>query len=130
MLLSRCADDLRFFALFDGLTGDQLSELVEGGDEVRIEPGVELFHEGEHADYWSVLVKWSSTSCAASAARTPWSAWWTCRAPLGGRVPCPGTNTASTSPPPGERPPAVLRAPAEVLRDRLNAWFPLWKPPN
>ena len=50
------ADELRAFSIFDGLTGDQLAELVAGGTEVRIEPGVELFREGEHADYWWVLL--------------------------------------------------------------------------
>ena len=29
---------------------------MEAGDEVAVEPGVELFHEGEHADHWWVLV--------------------------------------------------------------------------
>ena len=49
-------DDLRALSLFDGLTDDQLAELVDGGTEVRIEPGVDLFREGEHADFWWVLV--------------------------------------------------------------------------
>jgi len=38
------ADELRPLSLFDGLTDDQLAELAGGGTEVRIEPGVELFH--------------------------------------------------------------------------------------
>ena len=50
------ADELRSFSIFDGLTDDQLAELVDGGTEVRVEPGVELFREGEHADFWWVLV--------------------------------------------------------------------------
>jgi signal transduction histidine kinase len=49
-------DDLRPPSFFDGLTDEQLAELLEGGTEVRIEPGVELFREGEHADFWWVLV--------------------------------------------------------------------------
>ena len=39
-------DELRPLSLFDGLSDDQLAELVEGGTEVPVEPGVELFHEG------------------------------------------------------------------------------------
>ena len=39
-------DDLRPLPIFDGLTDDQLAELVEAGTEVRIEPVVELFREG------------------------------------------------------------------------------------
>ena len=50
------AGELRSFSIFDGLTDDQLAELVDGGTEVRVEPGVELFREGEHADFWWVLV--------------------------------------------------------------------------
>ncbi|HYP46883.1 MAG TPA: ATP-binding protein [Propionibacteriaceae bacterium] len=50
------ADDLRPISLFDGLSNDQLRELAEAGTEVPLEPGLELFHEGEHADYWWLLV--------------------------------------------------------------------------
>ncbi len=49
-------EELRSLSLFNGLTDEQLTELVEGGTEVPIEPGVELFHEGEHADYWWVII--------------------------------------------------------------------------
>ena len=50
-------DQLRALPLFAGLTEDQLADLVSGGAEVRIEPGEELFLEGEHADHWWVLVE-------------------------------------------------------------------------
>ena len=49
-------DGLRAISLFGGMADDQLAELAEGGTEVRIEPGVELFHEGEQADFWWVLI--------------------------------------------------------------------------
>src|SRR5258707_1063601 len=49
-------DDLRGLGLLAGLSDSQLTELLESGSEVRIEPGVKLFTEGEHADYWWVLV--------------------------------------------------------------------------
>ena len=48
--------DLRSLTIFDGLTDDQLNDLIAGGSEVPIEPGVELFHEGEYADFWWVLI--------------------------------------------------------------------------
>jgi signal transduction histidine kinase len=49
-------DDLRSISLFDGLSDAQLNELLAAGTEVSVEPGVQLFGEGEHADYWWVLV--------------------------------------------------------------------------
>jgi hypothetical protein len=42
-------DDIRSLSLFDGLTDEQLAELIDAGTEVRVEPGVDLFHEGERA---------------------------------------------------------------------------------
>src|SRR5690348_1996016 len=50
------ASELRAVSLFDGLSDDQLTELLDGSDDVPIQPGVELFHEGEPADFWWVLV--------------------------------------------------------------------------
>jgi signal transduction histidine kinase len=49
-------DDLRPLSIFDGLSDAQLEQLIAGSDDVRIEPGVELFHEGDHADAWWVLL--------------------------------------------------------------------------
>ena len=48
--------ELRGLALFDGLTDDQLGELLAGSAQVPVEPGVVLFREGEHADFFWVLV--------------------------------------------------------------------------
>ena len=42
---------LRSLALFDGLTDAQLGELAAASTAVRIVAGVELFREGEHADF-------------------------------------------------------------------------------
>jgi len=49
-------DELRSLDLLDGLTDQQLSELLAGGSEVGLRPGLELFREGEHADFWWVLL--------------------------------------------------------------------------
>jgi signal transduction histidine kinase len=117
-------DDLRPLNLFDGLTDDQLTELIEAGTEVHIEPGVELFHQGEHADFWWVLVDGAidlmrhvgreDTVVGKMDAPGRWAggfrAWdehgvylATGRGVVAGRV---------------------LRVSAEVLRDRSDAWFP------
>ena len=66
------------------------------------------------------------SSCPGTwAARTSWSVAWTCRA--GGPAACTrGTRRAATWPPAAaSSPAALLRVPAEVLRDRMSAWFPL-----
>jgi len=49
-------EELRGLSLFNGLTDEQLADLIAAGDEVQIEPGVELFREGDHADHWYVLL--------------------------------------------------------------------------
>src|SRR5215475_15996869 len=49
-------DELRSLSVLEGLTDDQLAQLVRGGTEIRAEPGTELFREGEHADFWWVLL--------------------------------------------------------------------------
>ena len=49
-------DDLRGVFLFEGLSDEQLGELIAAGDEVRFEPGDVLFREGEAADFWWVLL--------------------------------------------------------------------------
>jgi signal transduction histidine kinase len=119
------AGELRSLSLFDGLTDGQLGELLEGSTEVRVEPGVELFREGEPADFWWVLVdgaidlvrRTGREDTAVGKMDVPgrWAggfrAWdehgvylATGRGATGGRV---------------------LRVPADVLRDRLSVWFPL-----
>jgi signal transduction histidine kinase len=50
-------EDLRSLPLFGDLSDDQLTQLVAAGAVVRIEPGVELFHEGEPADSWWAIVE-------------------------------------------------------------------------
>src|ERR1700759_2566499 len=57
-----------------------------------------------------------------SAARRPWSRGWMSLA-AGVADSVPGTIRASTSPPAARTPGRVLRVPAEVLRERMAAWF-------
>jgi hypothetical protein len=49
-------DELRSIDLFGGLTDQQLSEPVAGSSEIAVRPGLELFREGKHADWWWVLL--------------------------------------------------------------------------
>jgi signal transduction histidine kinase len=118
-------DDLRSLGLFDGLTDDQLAELAEGGTEVRFEPGLVLFRQGEQADYWWVLVEGAidllrRVGTEETVVRTmDVPGWW-----AGGfrAFDEHGVYLATGRGASGGR---IFRLPAKVLRDRLTAWFPL-----
>ena len=116
--------ELRALGLFDGLADDQLAELVEGSTEVRVEPGVELFREGEYADFWWVLLD-GTIDLVRHIGRED---------TVVGKMDVPGrwaggfrawdehgvylaTGRGATA---GR----VLRVAAEVLHQRFNAWFP------
>ncbi len=117
-------DELRPLGLFDGLADDQLAELAEGSSEVRVEPGVDLFREGEHADFWWLLID-GAIDLVRHIGRED---------VVVGKMDVPGrwaggfrawdehgTYLATGRGAAGGR---VLRVPAEVLRERFNAWFP------
>ncbi|MGB9375923.1 MAG: ATP-binding protein [Mycobacteriales bacterium] len=117
-------DDLRPFGLFDGLTDGQLGELVQAGTEVRIEPGTDLFREGEHADFWWVLVE-GAIDLIRFVGREDI---------VVGRMDVPGRwaggfrawdeHGVYLATGRGALAGRVLRVPAEVLRERSSAWFP------
>jgi hypothetical protein len=110
--------ELRALSIFDGLADEQLGELIAGGTEVAIVPGLELFREGAPADFWWVLVDGSidllrhvgreETMVARMDEPGRWAggfrAWDEA-----------GTYLATGR---GARPGRVLRVPAAVLRDR------------
>jgi signal transduction histidine kinase len=116
--------DLRPLGLFDGLNDDQLDDLARSGDEVRIEPGIELFHEGDHADSWWVLVD-GVIDLRRHMGRED---------TVVGRMDVPGRwaggfrawdeHGVYLATGRGVSDGRVLRVPAEVLRDRSSAWFP------
>ncbi len=117
--------ELRPLSLFDGLTDEQLAELVAGSAEVRIQPGLELFREGEHADFWWVLLDGvidlmrrigpEETVVAKMDVPGRWAGGFRAWDDQGVYL---ATGRAATA---GR----VLRVPAGVLRDRFNAWLPL-----
>jgi signal transduction histidine kinase len=118
------ADELRPLPIFDGLADEQLAELVAGGTEVRVEPGVELFREGEHADFWWLLVDGAidlvrhvgreDTVVARMDVPGRWAGGFRAWDEHGVYL---ATGRGATA---GR----VLRVPAEVLRERSDAWFP------
>jgi signal transduction histidine kinase len=118
------ADELRSLSIFDGLTDDQLTDLIKGGTEVPIEPGVDLFHEGDHADFWWVLIEGAIDLIRhvgrenIVVARMDVPGRW-----AGGFRAWDehGTYLATGR---GASIGRVLRVPAEVLRDWSNGLFP------
>jgi signal transduction histidine kinase len=119
------AGELRSLSLFDGLTDDQLGELIEGSTEVRVEPGAVLFCEGEHADFWWVLLDGSidllrhigREDIVVRKMDVPgrWAGGFRAWDEAGVYL---ATGRGATD---GR----VLRVPAQVLRDQVSAWFPL-----
>ncbi|WP_327636160.1 ATP-binding protein [Kribbella sp. NBC_00482] len=119
------AAELHDIPLFAGLTDAQLDELVDGSTEVSIERGVDLFHEGEPADFWWVLVD-GAISLHRKIGRED---------TVLGKMDVPGRwaggfrawdehglYLASGR---GLAEGRVLRVPADVLRERIDDWFPL-----
>jgi signal transduction histidine kinase len=116
--------ELRALSLFDGLTGDQIGDLVAGSTEVRIEPGVELFREGEHADSWWVLLD-GAIDLVRHIGRED---------TVVGKMDVPGRwaggfrawdeHGVYLATGRGAADGRVLRVPAEVLHQWFSAWFP------
>jgi signal transduction histidine kinase len=118
-------EDLRALALFDGLSNDQLLELTAIGDELRFSPGEELFREAQPAEYWWVLLEGTirlvrrvgheETVLGVMDSPGQWAggfqAW-----DAHGVYLATGRGAARGR---------VLRVPADLLRDRAIAWFPL-----
>ena len=117
-------EDLRAIALLDGLSDDQLLELKTGGEELRFNPGEELFREAQPAGHWWVLLEGAISlvrqvgheEIVLRVMDSPgqWAggfrAW-----------DAHGVYLATGR---GAKRGRVLRVPAELLRDRANAWFP------
>jgi len=116
--------DLHGLGIFDGLSDDQLAELVAAGAEVRVEPGVELFHEGERADFWWVLVD-GALDLIRHVGRED---------VVVGRMDTPGRwaggfrawdeHGVYLATARGLSDGRMLRVPAKALREVSDAWFP------
>ena len=116
--------DLRPIPLFDGLTDEQLGELLAAGEEAPFERGDELFREGEHADSWWVLVD-GTLELVRHVGREDL---------VVGRMAVPGVwsggfrawddNGVYLATGRGETPGRMLRVPAQKLRECLDSWFP------
>jgi signal transduction histidine kinase len=118
------ADELRAVSLFDGLADSQLAELTAGGTEVLIEPGTDLFLEGEPADFWWMLVDGAIDLLRHIGAEGI----------VVGRMDAPGRwaggfrawdeHGVYLATGRGAAAGRVLRVPAAVLHEKISTWFP------
>jgi signal transduction histidine kinase len=117
-------DDLRGIFLFEGLSDEQLLELAAVGDEVHFDSGDVLFHEGEAADFWWVLVEgrvellrrsqWEESVAGVMDRPGVWAGGFRAWSDQAGYL---ATGR-------GASPGVMLRVPAEALGERARAWFP------
>jgi signal transduction histidine kinase len=117
-------DDLRDLFLFKGLSNEQLGDLIAVGDEVRFETGDVLFHEGESADFWWVLLagrvellrrtRWEESVAGVMERPGVWAGGFRAWADQAGYM---ATGRAAS-------PGVMLRVPAKALGERVQAWFP------
>ena len=118
-------DEIRALSLFDGLTDDQLAELMAGSTVVWVEPGTEPFREGEHADFWWVLIDGAldlvrrvggeDTVVGKMDVPGRWAGGFRAWDEHGVYLATARASAISR----------LLRVPAEVLRERFSVWFPL-----
>jgi signal transduction histidine kinase len=118
-------DEIRALSLFDGLTDDQLAELMAGSTVVWVEPGTEPFREGEHADFWWVLIDGAldlvrrvggeDTVVGKMDVPGRWAGGFRAWDEHGVYLATARASALSR----------LLRVPAEVLRERFSVWFPL-----
>jgi len=117
-------DDLRGVFLFEGLNDEQLGDLIAAGDEVRFESGDVLFHEGEAADFWWVLIegrvellrrsRWEESVAGVMDRPGLWAGGFRAWSDQAGYL---ATGRGASSG-------VMLRVPAEALGARVRAWFP------
>ncbi len=121
--MSLAIEELRSLRLFESLSDEQLAELIEGGEEVTAQPGVQLFREGDQADFWWVLldgvidleryVGREETVVAKMDVPGRWAGGFRAWDEQGVYL---ATGHVAT-------PARVLRVPAGVLRELMNRWF-------
>lgn len=117
-------DGLRDIFLFEGLSDEQLHELVAAGDEVRFDSGDVLFREGEAADFWWVLLegrvellrrsRWEESVAGVMDRPGVWAGGFRAWSDQAGYL---ATGRGASSG-------VMLRVPSEALGERVLAWFP------
>ncbi|MDQ3533744.1 MAG: ATP-binding protein [Actinomycetota bacterium] len=117
-------EDLRAIALFDGLSDDQLLELMTGGEELRFNPGEDLFREAQPADYWWVLLEGTISLVRQVGHEESVLRVMDSPGQWAGGFRAWDANGVYLATGRGAAPGRILRVPAELLQDLANAWFP------
>ncbi|WP_018500897.1 sensor histidine kinase [Parafrankia discariae] len=118
-------EDLRGLDLFAGLSDEQLAELAGGGAELRIEPGVVLFREGEPADFWWVLIDGAIDLVRQLGGEPSVVGQLTVPGRWAGGFRAWDEQGVYLATGRGAAAGRILRMPTDVLRARVDSWFPL-----
>jgi signal transduction histidine kinase len=118
-------DDLRDLFLFEGLTNAQLDELAAAGESIPFGTGEELFHEGNPADFWWVLLD-GTVELVRRAGREEAVVMMTMDRPglwAGGfRAWNDASSYLATAR--GGKPGRMFRVPSPALAKLAHRWFP------
>lgn len=119
------ADDLRPLFIFEGVSDAQLADLADAGEVVPFATGQELFHEGEPADCWWVLLD-GQVELVRRAGREEAVVLMTMeRAGVwAGGFHAWDDESSFLATGRGASPGRMFRVPSEALGDLARAWFP------
>ena len=117
--------ELRDLFIFDAVSNAQLDELAAAGEEVRFEAGEELFHEGEPADFWWVLVE-GTVELVRRAGREEAVVLMTMDRPgvWAGGFRAWNAESSYLATGRGGRSGRMLRVPSLALGELARSWFP------
>ena len=117
-------DDVRALPLFDGVTDEQLRDMVAAAEEVHLAPGEVAFQQGEPAEHWFVLLSGScellrtvgreETVLGLLDVPGRWAGGFRAWDAGAGYL---ATGRCATEA-------RLMRVPSPALRELMNAWFP------
>jgi signal transduction histidine kinase len=118
-------EELRSLFLFNGVTDEQLRELVAVGEEVHFDEGTELFREGAPADWWWVLLE-GRVHLARRAGREEAVVMMTMERPglWAGGFRAWNASSSYLATGRGAGPGRMLRVESAALGELARAWFP------
>ncbi|MET1000287.1 MAG: ATP-binding protein [Acidimicrobiia bacterium] len=117
--------DLRGLFLFDGVSDEQLGELLAAGEAVSFEEGQVLFREGDSADDWWVLID-GRVDLARRAGREEAVVMMTMERPgvWAGGFRAWNDESSYLATAQGASAGTMFRVPSEALGRLTRAWFP------